>query len=230
VLGPVPAAAFRWRSHESPGLHFPSSDVSWLFRSALLCAAANACGARRQGQFCGGSVKTSFGFKHSTAGEGERHDRWQRRRRRLSFRRQQRHSTGALVALLPSRLRRGQSAALTRFQQIRTRPQPLRTRRRKVPLTPEEGLRAPVTFARVDLLIAARLFACPTTRLRLAQTTDYLITGHQHLSSVYDVKTNLGENFRYYESPALFSNCSKVRFRIGYCFQSLKSKCHHSSS
>jgi hypothetical protein len=37
-----------------------------------------------------------------------------------------------------------------------------------------------------------------------AQTTDYLITGHQHLSSVYDVKTELGENIRYYESPALF--------------------------
>jgi hypothetical protein len=37
-----------------------------------------------------------------------------------------------------------------------------------------------------------------------AQTTDYLITGHQHLSSVFDVKDELGQNIRYYESPALF--------------------------
>ena len=44
------------------------------------------------------------------------------------------------------------------------------------------------------------------TQLRdlFARTTDYLITGHQHVSSVFDVKTELGDNIRYYESPALF--------------------------
>src|ERR1039457_2652587 len=33
----------------------------------------------------------------------------------------------------------------------------------------------------------------------LAQTSEYLITGHEHFSSGYEVKTNLGENIRYFE-------------------------------
>lgn len=37
-----------------------------------------------------------------------------------------------------------------------------------------------------------------------ARTTEYVITGHQHFSSVFDVKTELGDSIRYYESPALY--------------------------
>jgi hypothetical protein len=44
------------------------------------------------------------------------------------------------------------------------------------------------------------------TNLRdlLARTSDYLITGHEHFSSGYEVKNELGDSIRYYESPALF--------------------------
>jgi hypothetical protein len=38
----------------------------------------------------------------------------------------------------------------------------------------------------------------------LAKTSDYLITGHEHFSSGYEVKDELGDSIRYYESPALF--------------------------
>ena len=44
------------------------------------------------------------------------------------------------------------------------------------------------------------------TELRdlLGETSDYVITGHEHFSSGYEVKSDLGHNLRYYESPALF--------------------------
>jgi hypothetical protein len=44
------------------------------------------------------------------------------------------------------------------------------------------------------------------TELRdlLGETSDYVITGHEHFSSGYDVKSDLAHNLRYYESPALF--------------------------
>jgi hypothetical protein len=44
------------------------------------------------------------------------------------------------------------------------------------------------------------------TKLRdlLGHTSDYLITGHEHFSSGYEVKSDLGDSIRYFESPAVF--------------------------
>jgi hypothetical protein len=45
---------------------------------------------------------------------------------------------------------------------------------------------------------------------------EYVISGHEHFSSGYEVKADLGQSIRYYESPALFDpkNPLKSAFRV----------------
>ena len=56
------------------------------------------------------------------------------------------------------------------------------------------------------------------TELRdlLGQCSDYVVTGHEHFSSGYEVKSDLGYNIRYFESPALFDSKKPLQsaFRV----------------
>jgi hypothetical protein len=56
------------------------------------------------------------------------------------------------------------------------------------------------------------------TELRdiLGRSSDYVLTGHEHFSSGYQVKSDLGHNLKYYESPALFDQAKALSsaFRV----------------